>query len=200
MKGAVEIPSLRSKLSWTVSHWYVTAHCLLAHSEIGNRGREQGRGFACRCWGGGSSVCQTTSWLSQKPWEGLQEEEEQSQWKVQPSAGLRGKKLTVPEQSINSPPPPSPTLLPRVGRIRASPAGAHSLQLWSAAALSNTRQHLQPLALKRPKIPIRERTACLPSIVQDRTGQNCVSSWMGGFKMPPLQSCSHWFVSQSLSP
>lgn len=73
-----------------------------------------------------------------------------------------------------STPSPSPPM--RVGRIRGSPAGAHSLQLWSVAALSNTRQHLQPFALRRPKIPIGET-----SIMRHWTGQNCVNSCMGGF-------------------
>lgn len=111
-------------LSWTMSCWYVTGVCLLAHSEIRSRGREQRRAVAlpvlweqtppigcmskCPCWflpgklREGSWVCAVLH--------------KQSLWKVPPSAWSWS----------------SPCLDHMHGRgvgggIRGSPAGAHSL-------------------------------------------------------------------------
>lgn len=120
MKRAVEIPLLHSKLSWTVSHWYVTALCLLAHSEIGNQGREQGKAGALPALDGGAGpllVCPSNyelivpKTLGRVVGGGEDVLHEQSQWTVQPSAGWRSKKTDCswakrqqPSSSLPNPP------------------------------------------------------------------------------------------------
>lgn len=160
--------------------------CLPAHSEIfGENGTWKGSGCACLGWWREPAPpigcpSNSTSWLSPRSLgrvvgvgggSGLFLTSKVSE-RLNLQRGHWVKNWLFPSKA--STPSPSPPM--RVGRIRGSPAGAHSLQLWSAAALSNTRQHLQPFALQRPKIPIGEA-----SIVRDWTRQNCVNSWMGGF-------------------
>lgn len=162
-----------------MSCWYVTPVCLLAHSEIGDCGGEPGRTAAFLPYGSSpvsSAVCQTDHSECSPETSGRVVEEVLFSTKAV-------ERLSLPLGSGNRAVCPWTESLPQlhawVGWIRGRPAGAHSLQLWSAAARPNTRQHLQPSALKRPKNSDWGTQGMLACWC---TGQNCVSSCTGAFK------------------
>lgn len=117
--------------------------------ELG-RGAGKGRGFSCLVGTARPLDCLSNCpcrMLSRNLWEGcgaggVLHKQRQQRFSLHRGHGVG---LTVPERS------PCPDRVHEGGGIRGRPAGAHSLQLWSAAAQPNTRQHLQPSALKRPK-------------------------------------------------
>ena len=132
---------------WTVSCWCATPVCLLAHSEIGNweKGLWKGSGlpYVSR-QASQQSVKRPLPNATQEPWR-VALVQEQGQRKGSLFCGVMewAHCPRVEHQSL---------LWPHAGGgIRGRPAGAHSLQLWSAAAQPNARQHLQLSALKRPK-------------------------------------------------
>lgn len=150
-----------------MSCWYVTPVCLQADSPIGKRG--QGRAVTSGPYGSSrahSAVHQTA------PADSPPESSKGLMLVVLTSRKGSWRRLTIPER--RPVPPCSDHMHKGRGGIRVSPAGAHSLQLWSAAAQPNTRQHLQLSALKRPKkfrsgstrpASVRDRTVSIPGWV-----------------------------------
>lgn len=146
-----------------MSCWYVTPVCLQADSPIGNREKGAGKGSNFRAYG---AVHQTS------PFDNPQESSKGLGLVLLTSRKGSWRRLTVPEQRLV--PPCSDHMHKGKWRIRVSPAGARSLQLWSAAAQPNTRQHLQLSALRRPKkfrlgntrpVSVRDRTVSIPGWV-----------------------------------
>lgn len=107
--------------SWTMSHWYASAHSLCRHIlRYLGKGNREGQRLCLSQLVAGANSTQRLSIKFYEPtvlqnlWEGGRGRRRigavphlQSQWKAQPSAGSLSKKLTVPEQSINTLPIPN---------------------------------------------------------------------------------------------